>query len=213
MKMYLWMLPMLFLFAACASAPVTTTESKSNSISSSGITMQNDCDIDQKAFPEKGEEIAVITTNFGVMKARLFDCATPKTVENFKELAKKSFYDGLIFHRVINDFMIQGGDPQGIGIGGKTFNDKPLIDEVSSKVKHLRGALSMAKTNMPNSATSQFFIVQNHEGTPFLDGGYTAFGQVFEGLEVIDVIAKVQTDARDKPLEDVKMMKIEIQQY
>ncbi|MFN7160443.1 MAG: peptidylprolyl isomerase [Candidatus Gracilibacteria bacterium] len=189
------------------------SQNKNTNLISNTPTMMNpatDCNTDQMALPEKGEEIAVITTTYGVMKARLFECNTPKTVENFRELAKKGFYDGLIFHRVIDGFMIQGGDPKGVGIGGETFNGEVLVDEFSRGIKHLKGTLSMAKTAAPNSASSQFFVVQN---APFLDGSYTAFGQVFEGLEVIDKITKVKTNASDKPLEDVKMESIKIEKY
>lgn len=236
MKKFLFV-PLLFALVACGTVATPTNQNSTvntiatgtyssqntNSTTSSGdilstttnsnMNSSSECNTNQLALPVKGEEIAVITTNFGVIKARLFDCDTPKTVENFKELAKKGFYDGLIFHRVINDFMIQGGDPKGVGVGGETFNGKPLVDEVSPAIKHLRGTLSMAKTSMPNSATSQFFIVQNHSGTSFLDGGYTAFGQAFEGLDIVDKIAKVRTNPSDKPLEDVKMESIKIVTY
>lgn len=189
-----------------ANANTTLTLTTNSNMNSSA----SDCNTDQLALPAKGEEIVVIKTAFGTMKARLFECNTPKTVENFRELAKKSFYNGLIFHRVIDGFMIQGGDPKGVGIGGETFNGEILVDEFSKGIKHLKGTLSMAKTAAPNSATSQFFIVQD---APFLDGSYTAFGQVFEGLEVIDKIIKVKTDGSDKPLEDVKMESVTVEKY
>lgn len=184
-----------------------------NTLSQTNTNSMKACATDQLALPKKGEEIVTITTSMGVIKAKFFSCDTPKTVANFIGLAKKGYYDGIIFHRVIEDFMIQGGDPKGEGIGGDTFDGKPLMDEVAPAIKHLYGTLSMAKTAAPNSASSQFFIVQNHEGTSFLNGGYTAFGQVFEGFDVVDKIAKVKKDARDKPLTAVKMEKVEISTY
>lgn len=134
------------------------------------------------------------------MKVELYPEYAPKTVANFEKLVKEGFYDGLTFHRVISGFMIQGGDPQGTGMGG---SDKTIPGEFSSNgfkqntLKHTRGVISMARSNMPNSASSQFFIM--HQDSPHLDGSYAAFGKVIEGIEEVDKIAAVQTDASDKP--------------
>ncbi|PIQ78367.1 peptidylprolyl isomerase [Candidatus Peregrinibacteria bacterium CG11_big_fil_rev_8_21_14_0_20_46_8] len=163
----------------------------------------------QAAAPKSGDTIATMTTNKGVIKIRFFAEQAPKTVENFTELAKKGFYDGLTFHRVIPNFMIQGGDPDGNGTGGETWNNEVLLDEFSDELTHLRGSLSMANRG-PNTGTSQFFIVQNPQGTPFLDGRHAVFGQVYEGLEVVDAIVNSKRDGNDKPIEPVIMEKVEI---
>lgn len=170
--------------------------------------------IDQTALPVKGEQIAVLTTNHGVIKLRFFPDVAPETVKNFVELSKKGFYNGLTFHRVIPNFMIQGGDPLGTGTGGETYKGSgtTLPAEISPKLKHLRGAVSMARRGGDlNSATSQFFIVQNKDGTPDLDGQYTVFGQAYEGLAVVDEIAGVERDAGNKPLSPVVIESVSIE--
>lgn len=221
--------------------------------------------------PEAGEEIAVLTTNLGTIKIRLFPEEAPEAVENFTTHIEEGYYDGLTFHRVIDGFMIQGGDPLGNGTGGESIWGEAFEDEFSEDLLNLRGALAMANSG-PNTNGSQFFINQgdasdfsgweyydqNYEaykqlyeeygdvlvsqygsmpdmsrvsdevrklyeengGNPSLDGaysipgrGHTVFGQVFEGMEVVDAIAAVQTDDNDKPLEDVVIEKAEIQTY
>jgi len=173
----------------------------------------------QAAAPAAGEEIAVITTNMGVMKVRFFPEEAPLSVANFKALAKKGYYDGLVFHRVIKNFVAQGGDPTATGTGGESANGKPVPDERNRNRSHIFGALGMAKSG-PNTATSQFYIVVNPAGTRNLDGGYTVFAQVFDGLPVAEAIGSVKTKicsqaelGCDKPLEDVVMQKIEIMPY
>ena len=138
----------------------------------------------------------------GVMKAELYPEIAPETVQNFVELASKGFYNGLIFHRVIPGFMIQGGDPQGTGMGGPGYTIKGefTANGFRNDLKHARGVLSMARAMDPNSAGSQFFIM--HEDSPHLDGQYAAFGKVIEGIEVVDKIASVKTDYNDRPYED-----------
>lgn len=133
-------------------------------------------------------------------KIELYPEVAPNTVNNFISLINKGYYDGLIFHRVISGFMIQGGDPKGIGVGGPGYSIKGEFDKNGFKnnLKHTRGVISMARNMMPNSAGSQFFIM--HKDAPHLDGQYAAFGKVIEGMEVIDKIASVQTDYSDKPL-------------
>ena len=138
----------------------------------------------------------------GVMKAELYPEIAPITVKNFVDLAAKGFYNGLIFHRVIPGFMIQGGDPQGTGMGGPGYTIKGEFSAngVRNDLKHTRGVLSMARAMDPDSADSQFFIM--HENSPHLDGQYAAFGKVIEGIEVVDKIASVKTDYNDRPYED-----------
>jgi peptidyl-prolyl cis-trans isomerase B (cyclophilin B) len=135
----------------------------------------------------------------------LYPQHAPISVENFQNLVSEGFYDGIIFHRVIAGFMIQGGDPKGIGIGGsdKTIKGEFRANGVNNTLSHTRGVVSMARTNMPNSASSQFFIC--HADATFLDGNYAAFGEVVEGIETVDAIAGVKTDFRDKPLVDQRM--------
>ena len=137
----------------------------------------------------------------GVMKAELYPDIAPITVKNFVDLAAKGFYNGLIFHRVIPDFMIQGGDPEGTGMGGPGYSIKGEFSAngVRNDLKHTRGVLSMARAQDPDSAGSQFFIM--HADYPYLDGQYAAFGKLIEGIEVVDKIASVRTDYNDRPLE------------
>lgn len=171
----------------------------------------NEMNLEQLNAPQAGEEIAVITTNHGEIKLRLFPEVAPKAVENFKTHAKDGYYNGVSFHRVMNDFMIQGGDPEGTGRGGESIWGAPFEDEFSSDYRNVRGALSMANAG-PGTNGSQFFIVQTTE-TPWLDGRHTVFGQVFEGMDVVDKIASVDVDGNDKPKEPVLMEKVEIIEF
>lgn len=182
---------------------------------------------------EKGSK-ATIKTNMGTMQFQLFPNLAPKAVENFVSLAKNGYYDGVLFHRVIKDFMIQGGDPTGTGMGGQSKWEKPFEDEFSNQLFNLRGALSMANAG-PNTNGSQFFIVQNAHlddsmvkemsaasypdeiieeykkgGTPWLDHRHTVFGHLIDGWKVLDQIAAVKTLAGDKPEKDVVIESIEI---
>lgn len=145
-----------------------------------------------------------------VMKAELYPEIAPNTVNNFISLIKKGYYDGIIFHRVIAGFMIQGGDPDGIGSGGPGYSIKGEFSHNGFKndLKHTKGVLSMARTMIPDSAGSQFFIM--HQDSPHLDGEYAAFGKVIEGLDVIDKIAQTQTDFRDKPVVPQVMKKVTV---
>ncbi|WP_270324064.1 peptidylprolyl isomerase [Weissella confusa] len=178
--------------------------------------------------------VAVLETTKGTVKIQLFPAQAPKTVENFVGLIEKGYYDGIIFHRVISDFMIQGGDPTGTGMGGESLWGDSFEDEFSDEVFHLRGALSMANAG-PNTNGSQFFIVQasrvpanmlrqlkgivpdevvsaygEQGGTPWLDKRHTVFGHVIEGMDVVDDMAKVRVNYADKPLEDIKIIKATI---
>ena len=143
--------------------------------------------------------------NGNSMVIRLYPEVAPITVANFKELVSENYYAGIIFHRVIAGFMIQGGDPTGTGMGGskKTIKGEFKINGVNNTLSHKRGVISMARTNIPDSASSQFFIC--HADALFLDGQYAAFGEVVEGIETVDAIASVKTDFRDKPYEEQKM--------
>ena len=191
----------------------------------------------QLAAPQAGDTVAVFDTNFGEIKVKLFPKEAPKTVENFTTHAKNGYYNGLIFHRVIKDFMIQGGDPTGTGMGGESIWGRSFVDEFDPALHNLRGALSMANAG-PNTNGSQFFIVQAYTvpsnmidqmrdmpdsfpesivdayesmgGTPWLDFRHTVFGQVYEGMDVVDKIAATKVGGSDKPVEDVVINGIEI---
>lgn len=182
-----------------------------------------------------GERKATLHTNYGDIDIKLFESLVPKTVENFITLAKDHYYDGIIFHRVIKDFMIQGGDPTGTGMGGESSFGGAFEDEFDDKLYNLYGALSMANAG-PNTNGSQFFIVQakmvpsqmlsqlvgagfpaeivkaytEQGGTPWLDRRHSVFGHVINGMDIVEKIANVETKAQDKPVEDVVIESISI---
>ncbi len=189
--------------------------------------------------PQSGEVVAVMHTTLGDISIRLFGDKVPRTVENFVTHSKNGYYDGLIFHRVIKDFMIQGGDPTGTGCGGESIYGEKFQDEFHPELHNIRGALSMANAG-PNTNGSQFFIVEASEvpdgmldqmrgmadrgfpentvkaysevgGTPWLDFRHSVFGQVFDGMNVVEKIASVKTNGADRPIEDVKIISIDIQ--
>jgi len=165
--------------------------------------------IDQKAAPADGDKIGIIKTNMGVIKFALFPEATPETAKNFEELANAGKYDNIIFHRIIFDFMVQGGDFENQnGTGGHSYQGPgtKIKDEFHKDLTHLYGAVSMANSG-PNTNGSQFFIVQKKDGTDWLNGMHSVFGQVYQGMDVVEAIAGVETDARDKPLRDVVLEK------
>ena len=157
--------------------------------------------------------VTIEMENGGIMKAELYPDVAPNTVNNFISLVKKGFYDGVIFHRVIPGFMIQGGDPQGVGIGGPGYCIKGEFTQNRFKndLKHDRGVLSMARTMRPDSAGSQFFVMV--EKAPHLDGAYAAFGKVIEGMEVADAIVSAKRDRSDKPLEDQRMKTVTVDTF
>ncbi len=196
---------------------------------------------DQLNRPQAGETVCVMHTNKGDISVRMFPEAAPKAVENFTTHAKNGYYDGITFHRVINNFMIQGGDPTGTGCGGESIWGAPFKDEFTETRHNLRGALSMANAG-PGTNGSQFFIVQAKAvdprllkemkeleahgfpkdvteayaevgGTPHLDFRHTVFGQVFDGMDVVDAIAAVKVDRRDKPLDDVVILGIDVKEW
>jgi len=148
-----------------------------------------------------------------VIKLELYPEIAPTSVNNFISLVSKGFYDGLIFHRVIKGFMIQGGDPQGTGMGGPGYSIKGefAANGFENNLKHTEGVLSMARSMNPNSAGSQFFIM--HKNSPHLDGSYAAFGKVIEGMEVVNKIAETRTDWNDRPLEDQVMKTVTVDTF
>lgn len=195
---------------------------------------------EQFAEPKEGETIAVLhIKNYGDITVKFFDDIAPNAVENFITHAKDGYYDGVIFHRVINEFMIQGGDPQGTGYGGESIWGRGFAEELSEKLLPYRGSLCMASAGTGTSSLgSQFFITQahydeetakileqyewpsdiiemykKHGGYMSLYQGYTIFGQVIDGMDVVDEIAKTKTNASDKPLEDVVIESIEVKEY
>ena len=157
--------------------------------------------------------VTITMENGDVMKAELYPEIAPNTVNNFISLAKKGFYDGLTFHRIIDGFMIQGGDPNGDGTGGAedTIKGEFSSNGVKNDISHVRGTISMARSTGPDSAGSQFFIM--HKAAPHLDGAYAAFGKVTEGLEVVDKIASVNTDYSDKPLQPQRMATVTVETF
>ncbi len=191
--------------------------------------------------PQQGDQVAVLHTNMGDIKVRFFPQYAPKAVENFITHAKNGYYDGVTFHRIIDDFMIQGGDPTGTGCGGESIWGEPFEDEFTSELYNIRGALSMANAG-PGTNGSQFFIVQKRDcsvqdldylssrgihlsdeakklyitygGTPWLDGAHTVFGYVYEGMDTVDYIASCRVNGAGKPLDgDVVIQNIEIKTY
>jgi peptidyl-prolyl cis-trans isomerase A (cyclophilin A) len=158
------------------------------------------------AQPQSESRLAVIETNMGTFTFKFYAEDAPGTTRSFIELAEKGFYDGTIFHRVIAGFMIQGGDPEGTGMGGPGYRIKAEFNER----KHLAGTVAMARTAKPDSAGSQFYVCL--EPTPHLDGKYTVFGQVVDGLDVVQAIGKVSTDRGDRPLDEVVMKKVTIRE-
>lgn len=190
----------------------------------------------QTEDPQTGDTIAIFhIENYGDITVRLFENAAPKAVENFVTHSKEGYYDGVTFHRVIEDFMIQGGDPLGTGTGGESIWGEEFEDEIVDNLVPIRGALCMANRGEDTNG-SQFFIVQakasnlntvneasltdeqlemfeEYGGTPHLIGGYTVFGQVIDGMDVVDAIAATDTDSNDKPLESVVISTIEITEY
>lgn len=235
-KILLIMLTMI-LCTGCSASANNTSKVMSDEVKIMNMQSENEEREYQFESPKSGDVVATIKTNHGDMKVKLFKDIAPKTVENFVGLANKGYYDGVTFHRVIKDFMIQGGDPTGTGTGGDSIWNTTFEDEFSDEVHHYKGALSMANRG-PNTNTSQFFIVQNGKldaglvtylrklnfneellnkyiefgGTPHLDGKHTIFGQVYEGLDIVDKIANVEVSSyNNKPIEDVIILGIDIE--
>ena len=193
-KLFLLFYSLLLLLslAACAAQPSATDASSSGA-------------------EQKLRHVEITIRDYGVVKLELYPELAPITVANFIQLSKKGFYDGLTFHRIIDDFMIQGGCPEGTGTGGPGYTIKGEFSSngVANDLKHSRGVISMARAMDPDSAGSQFFIM--HADAPHLDGQYAAFGQVVSGMETVDEIAATPTDFRDKPLKEQRIKSIRIQ--
>ena len=166
----------------------------------------------QKKAPVAGEEVAVLHTNYGDISFKFFPEVAPKAVYSFKALAKAGRYDNTLFHRVINNFMIQGGDYTNFnGTGGESAYGQSYGLELSDYLTNIEGSVAMANTGAPNSNGSQFYI--NQINNNYLDGNYTVFGQVYDGMDVVNTIANVQTGANDMPVEDVVLKSVEIIEY
>lgn len=162
---------------------------------------------------EKNPVVTITMENGGVIRLELYPESAPISVNNFISLINKNFYDGLIFHRVIKGFMIQGGCPEGSGMGGPGYSIKGEFAQngVPNSLKHTQGVLSMARSGHPDSAGSQFFIM--HKNAPHLDGSYAAFGKVIEGMDIVDRIAETATDYSDKPLENQVMKTVTVDTF
>ncbi len=172
--------------------------------------MEHDFIQDRRDMKMENPVVTIEMENGDVMKAELYPEIAPNTVNNFISLIQKGYYDGLIFHRVINGFMIQGGCPDGTGMGGPGYNIKGEFKQngFTNNLKHTPGVLSMARAMHPDSAGSQFFIM--HKNSPHLDGAYAAFGQITEGMDVVNKISETDTDYSDRPLEEQRMKKVTV---
>jgi len=161
----------------------------------------------------KNPEITITMENGSEIRAELYPEIAPNTTANFISLVKKGYYDGLIFHRVINGFMIQGGCPQGTGTGGPGYSIKGEFAQngFANDLMHSEGVLSMARSMMPNSAGSQFFIM--HKNSPHLDGAYAAFGKVVDGMDVVNTIADTRTDYSDRPMKEQKIQSVTVDTF
>ncbi|WP_315900316.1 peptidylprolyl isomerase [Cytobacillus firmus] len=230
---------LMFILSACGTSTEKEADNANGSETEEKQTNNQSSETPDN-FPQLTEEVqgnerlVEMQTSKGNIKIKLFPDQAPKAVENFIKHSEDGYYDGLIFHRVIQDFMIQGGDPEGTGMGGESIYGEAFEDEFSNELYNIRGALSMANSG-PNTNGSQFFIVQNTTldpsmkekmeeagypkeiikayekgGTPWLDNKHTVFGQVVEGMDVVDSIAAVETAEQDKPAEDVVIEKIEV---
>lgn len=230
----------LFLFSGCTSSEKETANTDTSQSSASKLTKEalNELDLPQLENEVDDEEAVIeIVTSKGTIKAKLFPEYAPKAVENFITHAKNGYYNNTTFHRVIDEFMIQGGDPKGDGTGGESIWNENFAPEISPNLYHIRGALAMARTSgdvKEKTQSSQFYIVENDKdmsdgllntsypqaiidayrngGTPDLDKQYAVFGQVIEGMDVVDAIGAMETDENDKPKEDVRIEKINVLQ-
>ncbi|MDM8212987.1 peptidylprolyl isomerase [Enterococcus hirae] len=230
----------LFTLSACSSKKETAKSSAGSQASSQTASSAAKTDLEKIDLPQldsgvaKTEDEVELVTSKGNITMKLFPKQAPKAVENFVKHAKDGYYNGVTFHRVIKEFMIQSGDPKGDGTGGESIWGKPFKNEISNQLYNIRGAVSMANSGGDNSNGSQFFIVQNDQdqsdglliddypqkiidaykkgGYPQLDGKYTVFGQVTSGMDVVDEIANVKVDSNDKPEEAISIEKINILQ-
>jgi peptidyl-prolyl cis-trans isomerase B (cyclophilin B) len=240
MQFLLILLIGMLILAGCGTSK-ETEEATPKSTASKTAEKEGSDQVANAVYPQlsnevsENEKLVEIETTLGNIKIKLFPEYAPKAVENFLEHSEEGYYDGLIFHRVINDFMIQGGDPNGDGTGGESIYGKPFEDEFSNNLFNLRGALSMANSGA-NTNGSQFFIVQKKSvdpsiktemekagisnevieayedlgGTPWLDNRHTVFGHVVEGMDIVDKIAETPVDPKDKPEKDVIIKGIKV---
>jgi len=204
------------IFTACGAKTQESISQDQDSPSAvstnSNLTTKQMTSFDQTSLPVTGEKIAILTTNFGEIKIRLFLSQAPETVKNFIELTNQGKYENVIFHRVVPGFVIQGGDfEKGNGTGGYSYKGPgtEIKNEIDPELSHIRGAVSMANAG-PDTNGSQFFIVLPETRATMLDGDYSIFGQVYEGMDAVDDIAKVKTDSSDTPLDKVVIEKVEI---
>ncbi len=198
-----------------AAGQVTTSNNQEEKTETTKSASTNTSNNMQTQPPQKGDTIATIETTKGAIKIKLFTDLAPETVKNFTELAKDGKYNNVPFHRIINDFMIQTGDfDKKNGTGGYSYKGPgtKINDEVTSKLVHLNGTVSMANAG-PNTNGSQFFIVSSKKDNSYLNGHYSVFGQVFEGQDVVDDLASVETDLNDRPLQEMLMKKVTISTY
>ncbi|WP_071131416.1 peptidylprolyl isomerase [Enterococcus timonensis] len=231
---------LLLSLGACSSSNTTDGSNNSESATTNSSTTTESTstvDLNSLALPQLDLTVAAdeaqveMVTSKGTIMLKLFPKLAPKAVENFLTHAKEGYYDGLTFHRVINEFMIQSGDPEGTGAGGESIWGEAFENEISNQLYNVRGALAMANAGADTNG-SQFYIVQNTDnvsdgllyddypeaiveaykngGVPSLDGSYTVFGQVISGMETVDAIAEVETDDSDKPTEEVKIEKVNV---
>lgn len=234
---------LLLLLAGCGENNDTAEADKGDKSTTEEKTQEDDTGeaANVKGFPQlsnevgENEQVVKMVTSLGEITIKLFPDIAPKTVENFITHSKEGYYDGVIFHRVMKEFMVQGGDPEGTGLGGESIYGEYFEDEFSNQLFNIRGALSMANKGADTNG-SQFFIVQNttlgdgleqqmkdneypadiiekyveNGGTPWLDGRHTVFGQVIDGMDIVDEIAQVEVNENDKPVEDVIIEKIQV---
>ena len=194
---YLIIGALIFMLAGCSGGKVNTPTNETNSPEVKAI--------------ETTPIVTMIIKDYGTITLELYPEMAPNTVNNFITLANDGFYDGLVFHRVIKDFMVQGGDPEGIGSGGPGYSiagEFSINGFTQNTLSHTKGVISMARTNIPDSAGSQFFIM-SADGT-YLDGQYAAFGKVTSGIEVVEAIEKVETNNSDKPVKDIVIESIRV---
>ena len=211
------LLASLLLLSACSQTPQNSENSSTPSTPTDMTKNTHQATIEsQLDTPKKGDTIAVLETDFGTIKIKLFMNGVPELSKNFSEITKAGKYDSVPFHRVVKDFMIQGGDfTAKNGTGGYSYKGEEtfLANEINPAYKHLYGTVSMAKSPAPVSIGSQFFIVTAKNGTPFLDGSYSPIGQVFEGMDVAEKIVNLQIPGTEKPSKTVKIKKATIETY
>lgn len=205
-KVFLLLLAMVMMTGSCLAASGNASGNERTTSVQDGQAVKDVHKDVHKGDKKMVNRIAVFETNLGNFSVELFEDETPITTENFIDLAEKGFYDGVIFHRVIDGFMIQGGDPEGTGMGGPGYTiEDEFVDDLRFDGE---GILAMANTGMPHTGGSQFFITLNK--TPWLNGHHTIFGKVKEGMDVVRRIGHSETDMADRPLEDVVIKTIEI---